>query len=667
MTAEDIPHFELQRVYDDGTAEEPEISPVLSVPGDTMTDRRGALGFGLVLGGGVAASTMMSTTGEAKVVKTQQLRAHTGYIEALKISPNGKILATKGAGEKVIRLWSLPDGKLLKTIKGHKSSPQFLGFSPDNRILVSGTPFENQLRLWSLPDGKPLAKLKGFSSYSQSVSFSPDNKILAANMGTNEVRLWSVTNGKLLAKLKGHTANVRRIGLSPDGRVLASVSDDLTIRLWSMPDGKALATLKGHSDKVIFFRFSPDGRYLVSSCRADETIHLWSVPDGKLMKTWKTQRKGSGLFNISPDSRQLAFNHKDYTTHLRSLPDGELLSKLKVGVGRLGGLKYSPDGDTLITVDGFWGTVQMWSVSNGKLIKKIKHKSRRRNFIYMSPNSQLMAIHSFQYQTLPLHSLEDGKLLTTLVGHEKYISRVAISPDSNILVSGDGGGTVILWQLPTGKKIATLFDPAVNSGKQKAVAFKQKDSTTGSWHTFTQPCGSPIPAGATCTCNCVAGTYKAPSSPKTYKRPAGKKYRKRTYCSCDKVCTCIPVCQAHKLLDQDPIVRSMAEQILLIMGPEEQDYMNWAANDADDKLKDAIIDLTKRIKEGESWNGKNWPSVKACCDYLNHEDEVISLMAAQMLSQWDVNDCANLDPSTEQKMQKLLARAPSMHWELRAS
>ena len=44
--------------------------------------------------------------------------------------------------------------------------------------------------------------------------------------------------------------------------------------------------------------------------------------------------------------------------------------------------------------------------------------------------------------------------------------------------------------------------------------------------TKTLPCGSPIPAGATCTCNCVPGSSIFSSS---------------SYCSCDQVCTCVPV------------------------------------------------------------------------------------------------------------------------------
>lgn len=47
--------------------------------------------------------------------------------------------------------------------------------------------------------------------------------------------------------------------------------------------------------------------------------------------------------------------------------------------------------------------------------------------------------------------------------------------------------------------------------------------------TFTLPCGSPLPPGATCTCNCVTACSCV------------------GHCSCDNVCTCDTVCtcQGH--------------------------------------------------------------------------------------------------------------------------
>jgi hypothetical protein len=55
-----------------------------------------------------------------------------------------------------------------------------------------------------------------------------------------------------------------------------------------------------------------------------------------------------------------------------------------------------------------------------------------------------------------------------------------------------------------------LFDPVANDQSAKGVAFRVLDPTTGRTVTYTLPCGSPIPPGATCVCNCVPGTASPP-------------------------------------------------------------------------------------------------------------------------------------------------------------
>ncbi|MEV5576167.1 hypothetical protein AB0L06_39565 [Spirillospora sp. NPDC052269] len=101
-------------------------------------------------------------------------------------------------------------------------------------------------------------------------------------------------------------------------------------------------------------------------------------------------------------------------------------------------------------------------------------------------------------------------------------------------------------------------------------------------------------------------------------------------CTCNKVCTCIPVCQAHRLLDGDPVVRRMAETVIVAMGPAELAYLRWAADEADEPLRARIGELIAEVEGGRVLQPGDL-SCFECAPYADSDDPVVALMAAQVL------------------------------------
>jgi hypothetical protein len=170
------------------------------------------------------------------------LQGHTSWINALAISPDGRILAS-GSLDRTVRLWGLPGGRVLTTLRGHTASIESLAMSPDGRVVASGG-WDHTVRLWSLPEGRLLTTLQGHAAPVESLAMSPDGQILASGGRDSTVLLWNLTARRLLTSLKGHVETIGGLSISPDGRVLVSGSKDRTIRLWSLPDGRLLTTLQ---------------------------------------------------------------------------------------------------------------------------------------------------------------------------------------------------------------------------------------------------------------------------------------------------------------------------------------------------------------------------------------------------------------------------------------
>lgn len=102
--------------------------------------------------------------------------AHTEWIGPLAFSPDGTILASAGA-DNLIKLWSVPDGRPVRTLAGHEGTVKGLDFTPDGKTLVSGSA-DKTVRWWDLAAGAPSGILT-LSTPVACLDLSSDGKTLA--------------------------------------------------------------------------------------------------------------------------------------------------------------------------------------------------------------------------------------------------------------------------------------------------------------------------------------------------------------------------------------------------------------------------------------------------------------------------------------------------------
>ena len=457
------PDFLLKRVYSDGSSDEPLLYQLSDIDTTWKMKRRGFL---LTSAIGMA---ILSSNGFPKHLFAEDVagcaddaKAHIDVVVALSFSPDGRILAS-GSADKTIKLWEMPSGKLINTLKEHTNTVEALSFSPDGRILASGSA-DQTIKLWEMPSGKLINTLRGHTDVIMSISFSPDGRILASGSWDKTIKLWEMPSGKLIDTLNRHNSRVWALSFSPNGRILASGLGIHKIELWEIPSGKLIKTLEGHTRRVSALSFSPDGRILASGSGVlGITVKFWKMPSGKLIKHLKNRR----FRNVRA-------------------------------------LSFSPDGG--IFAAGLDNMLHLFEIQSGL----IKLQKGHINW-FLAPFNP--------------------KLVKTLNGHSDIIKALSFSPDGRILASGSLDQTIKLWEIPSGKFITCLFDPAALDRGKKVNQYTMTNEY-GQSITYTIPCGSPIPPGSICTCNCVPGTYGSNISPSG----GGN-----MYCSCDRICVCVPI------------------------------------------------------------------------------------------------------------------------------
>ena len=177
-----------------------------------------------------------------------RMLSHTGDVNTIAFSPDGKTIVTGGAGNQfaptdddyIVRLWDTNTGKLLHALKGHTNRVIGVAFSPDGNTIASGSwaigrvsgNWDGTLRLWDANTGTHLRTLDHVNSV-DSVAFSPDRQTLAFGSG-NFVYLYDANAYTLLRTLSGHKWSVYSLAFSPDGSTLASGSIDGTALLWEL-------------------------------------------------------------------------------------------------------------------------------------------------------------------------------------------------------------------------------------------------------------------------------------------------------------------------------------------------------------------------------------------------------------------------------------------------
>ena len=248
------------------------------------------------------------------------------------ISTDGK-LAITGDSERVIRVWDVPNRKLLRAIpdrsKNRNTIPHY-AFSADGKFAVVGNRPGNEiggipattldpdtLTFWDLAAG---VKLRSFELKNEpvlGVALSPDGKFALSSS------IW-----KMIPRMPNPAEPQRR-----------SWNDTIflvAIRLWDTSTGKLMAMISDTNDGWSNPTFSPDGKFFAS-------YWMGPTPPYGDKQTWAVRRWGT---KATPD-----FGAKSMAAEFTRM--------------HVNGMAWSPDGKHIAVSHG---GLSLWNLETGKLV-----------------------------------------------------------------------------------------------------------------------------------------------------------------------------------------------------------------------------------------------------------------------------------------------------------
>ncbi|HTP34321.1 MAG TPA: c-type cytochrome domain-containing protein [Candidatus Acidoferrales bacterium] len=216
-----------------------------------------------------------------------------GIPYVLRFSRDGDLLLAAGgkpvqSGKAV--LFDVRTGRRMAAVGDERDIVLAADVTPDGKLIALGGPGK-VVRVYSVADGKPVYEIKKHTDWITALEFSPDGTHLATGDRSGGIFLWEAATGGTVGALAEHKESITSLSWRGDGQLLVSASEDGNLIVWNVADGFPISTIsKPHTPKaapgqygvipggVLSAQFTSDGR--IVSVGRDSVIRVWGA-DGK--------------------------------------------------------------------------------------------------------------------------------------------------------------------------------------------------------------------------------------------------------------------------------------------------------------------------------------------------------------------------------------------------
>jgi eukaryotic-like serine/threonine-protein kinase len=136
--------------------------------------------------------------------EAREVTGHAGWVRRVVFLPDSRLASaggrsaadgtvadgTEGSGE--VKIWDLATGQVLHDFRGHTGRVEGLACSPDGRRLATGSD-DRTIKLWDTTTGEEVFTLRGHTAGVLCVAFSPDGRRIASGSWDRTVRVWDTS------------------------------------------------------------------------------------------------------------------------------------------------------------------------------------------------------------------------------------------------------------------------------------------------------------------------------------------------------------------------------------------------------------------------------------------------------------------------------------------
>lgn len=358
--------------------------------------------------------------------------------QTLRFHPNQDILVSSHGimDNFALRVWQVPEGKLLLKFGGNKNGINCMDISPNQRYLaVSGV--DKNLWIWDLqslqlktkiPVGNYCLDILG----TYDVAFNAEGNLVAVASCDDVVRIFDLPSDSVIVEKK-FSIPISALVFHPKKDFLALAEND--IQLWNL-ETHNLEQLGAHQGNINQLKFSKDGAYL--SAISEQELSVWNV----------VQKEKIASHDVL-QSNQKVRTAKNISI-IRMLDNSQYIDNYC--------LAYANDNKFLVYSGALTGAIIKYNIKT-KATAFIQEKALlpgKYIALAISPDNNYLAAGKVNDGLIEIFDLQNKQIIKTLSGHNGAVNRLFFDKKGKYIYSSGKDGQIKIWNWKQSKEIINL-------------------------------------------------------------------------------------------------------------------------------------------------------------------------------------------------------------------
>lgn len=369
-------------------------------------------------------------------------------ITSVSFSPDGNIIAV--SSDNFIKILDIAKNLdsicLLNHDKGELVTS--VAFSSDVENVVSTT--DNCfVYVWDILAGKKVSEpIKLGSTVNLALFDGHDKNVVTLSENHQKLVKWRPINQTFIIEPLKHKRWVNNASFSPDGNYLATASSDSSAMIWDAHTNQPLAGPIWHHNIVNYALFSADSKRLISASW-DSTVRIWDVKSGKPLSESILHFgpvTGLAVSNTGEDFISVFDNVAQVYNGLTFEPLSEPIRHEK----RIESAVFSPDDQYIVTASWDNNAIVWDAISNIIIGGPYKHHFNV-NFVRFSPDSKNILTISFD--STKVWNVKKNRLAQRYFNHNQSVNYADFNQDGSLILTASNDKTVKIWE----PKSTTLY------------------------------------------------------------------------------------------------------------------------------------------------------------------------------------------------------------------